>query len=312
MEGKYSSATYYGKVIKSNTDLNHIAHINREGSLSAKYVVDKEANIYKYSSSGVWKKYRKESNFTFTDIFSGSAYKVNISKRSISKYAVSVSGKSNSSSSSHSTSSSGSVYILDSGCCGITGPTGPAGPAGPAGAAGPVGPAGPAGSVGPAGPTGPAGSSGSFSPDFGIVALRGVVGGTVVVNNANVPFTAADFIVTPPGTSLSIVNSGTSTSAINIADTGYYQITFAFRPTGGNIFTFGLSIGGAAPVFPNTMAVGPTIDSFTLTVPIQIVTNPTTVGLRNISGVSATLNNFSATTTGPPAAFITIVKLREL
>jgi hypothetical protein len=101
------------------------------------------------------------------------------------------------------------------GATGATGPTGPAGPTGPQGATGPEGSAGPAGAVGatgpegPAGETGPAGTAGATGPqgDPGPQGPTGEPGTAATITIGAVTTGAA-------GSSVSVTNSGTSTTAI--------------------------------------------------------------------------------------------------
>ena len=89
------------------------------------------------------------------------------------------------------------------GATGATGATGPAGPTGPTGPTGPVGPTGPqgekgdTGATGPTGPTGPKGDKGDQGDP-----------GTAATVDAGTTTTGA------PGSSASVVNSGTTSAAV--------------------------------------------------------------------------------------------------
>lgn len=83
------------------------------------------------------------------------------------------------------------------GSIGQKGDTGATGPAGPAGATGPVGPPGPQGDPGPTGPTGPTGPKGDKG-DTGDAATA----------------TAGTTTTGAPGSSASVVNSGTTSAAV--------------------------------------------------------------------------------------------------
>jgi hypothetical protein len=135
-----------------------------------------------------------------------------------------------------------------------------------------------------------------------------VAGGTSVANGANVPFTSANFINTPPGTRLSIVNSGTATAAINIADTGYYQITYGVSAASG-FSIFALSVGGVTSAQQTLQTSAATGQLTAATCIVQVASNPTQVALVNSTGASVTLQNFSGTS-NTILAFITITKVR--
>jgi hypothetical protein len=144
-----------------------------------------------------------------------------------------------------------------------------------------------------------------MSSDFGFTF---VVASTTVANGANVPFTSANFVNTPPVTSLSIVNSGTSTAAINIANSGFYQVTFGVSVSSGNAL-FGITVNGAAVPVQQTFQTSAATGQLTaMSCIIQVTANPTTVGLQNVTGSSVILQNFSGTSNSV-LAFISIIKL---
>lgn len=160
------------------------------------------------------------------------------------------------------------------------------------------------------GPPGPQGPPGDFSGDFGYLFLLGSALGTTVTNTAFVPFTSANFVNTPSGTNLSIVNSGTSSAAINIADTGFYQVNYGVSVSTGNAL-FNIKTGGGADLPQQTIQTSAATGQLTTaTCILQITTNPTTVGLSNITGSSVTLINPSASESSV-VAFISIVKLQN-
>ena len=175
MKGKHSSATYYDGVVDSSTDLDAIAHISKKNSkklgnsekrkqVQANYIVDRKAYIYRYAdgkrdssndastrrstSGSSWKKYRKATNFSFTDVFSGKEYVVDVKAKSVTeKKCEAASIKPVACSSAKlisdvcseicSSSSSDGPQFSSSESCDCVGAAGPAGPVGPTGATGP-------------------------------------------------------------------------------------------------------------------------------------------------------------------------------
>jgi hypothetical protein len=130
----------------------------------------------------------------------------------------------------------------------------------------------------------------------------------VVADTNFLPFTSANFVNTPPGTKLSIVNSGTSTAAINVADTGFYQITYGVSVNSGNAVVK-LQLNAAAVLAQQTIQTSAATGQLTTaTCIVQITTNPTTVQLVNITGSSITLQNPAGTSTSV-LAFMSIIKL---
>lgn len=155
------------------------------------------------------------------------------------------------------------------------------------------------------GPPGPAGVS-----DFGFAFILNSAGGTSVGSNDFVPFTAANFTNTPPSTSLSIVNSGTSSAAIQVADTGFYQVTYGVSVGAPNtIWQIKLGGAGGPSVGQQTLqTAGLSAQLTTATCIVEVTANPTTVGLQNISGASELLQN-NNTSESSVVAFICILKL---
>lgn len=123
----------------------------------------------------------------------------------------------------------------DPGPTGIQGPTGPLGqgPAGPQGPSGPTGPQGPTGPAGlsPAGPSGPTGGIGNtLSASFISVYTETTGNVPAGPTNNTVPFSS---IADQLGT-MTLINPGTNTAAINVVETGIYLIKFglAASPNG--------------------------------------------------------------------------------
>ncbi len=166
------------------------------------------------------------------------------------------------------------------------------------------------GPPGPAGPTGPAGPPGSLSSDFGFAFILNSVSGTTVNDGDFVPFTMANFTNTPPGTNLSIINGGTGSAGVEIADTGFYQITYGVSVGSPNtIWQIKLGGGGGPSLGQQTLqTAGLSAQLCTATCIIEITANPTTVGLQNITGANALLQN-NLNTVSAIVAFMTLVKL---
>ncbi len=205
------------------------------------------------------------------------------------------------------------------GPAGPTGPTGPTGPlgigsTGPIGPTGPTGPTGPMGfgATGPTGPTGPTGSSRRGLSDFGMAYLAGSAGGTAVANTATVGLNV--LVNTPEGSNISIPAAG----SVQIADNGFYQVTFGVMATFGTAVATGafqLRVNGVNTTpqtieFKQIATAGGENSMYSLTVIVNIGVNPSTLSIVNTSGVAVTLNNVSATAAGGPAAYMTVLKLQ--
>ncbi len=214
------------------------------------------------------------------------------------------------------TSFTGGATLTVIGLCNATGPTGPTGPTGIRGSTGPTGPTGPTGTpgtlgaIGPTGPSGPTGPRGTPIADFGMAYLVGTT--TSVPSATVVPMTA--LINTPAGTKITLPTP--SNGAVQIADTGYYQVTYGVAPVLGTAIA-----AGAFPLQLNTVNIGvPNTVEFTKlttqtglyseTVIVHITVNPSTLRILNSSGVPVTLQSVSNSATGGPGAYMTILKLQ--
>jgi hypothetical protein len=115
------------------------------------------------------------------------------------------------------------------------------------------------------------------------------------------------------GTRISVPSTGN----IQIADTGWYQVTWGFSPTSTATSQFGVVVNGAAtpaPLGPNTSRIDFDVPTgvriiTTESVIIQAPTNPTTVIIKNVGAAAITLNNGSQTAGGGPIAYVTIIKI---
>jgi hypothetical protein len=108
------------------------------------------------------------------------------------------------------------------------------------------------------------------------------------------------------------VTPASATTGIQIADTGFYQVTFGVGTVAeGTIW--GLSLNGAAVTAQNTLQTaitsggGVTTGVMSMTVIINATVNPTTVRIFSVSG-AATVNSPGAVATAV-AAYMTIIKL---
>jgi hypothetical protein len=119
-----------------------------------------------------------------------------------------------------------------------------------------------------------------------------------------------NLVQTAPSTN--IISSG---GTPKIQSTGYYQITFGVMAAKASItipYSFYLSMnsGGALP--QNTIEfIQPTTEQnmYSMTTIVPISVNPTTVALVNGAAAAAGLNNATVSSTGAPAAYMTITKL---
>jgi hypothetical protein len=211
------------------------------------------------------------------------------------------------------------------------GPTGPQGPTGPTGVTGPVGPTGstgPTGTVGPTGPlggpTGPPGigATGATGPscdfDFAFVYLSSL--GEVVVPLQPIAFD--NIVKTAPGTRISLFAG----NAV-IADTGFYQVTFGVMPVastpGADItegaFSLVMTPGGTSQEkileFGNMLATasGGLLPNISITVIIEVTSNPTLLSVINTGTDVITLDTYFQAPFPPgPCAYMMIKKLRPL
>jgi hypothetical protein len=139
-----------------------------------------------------------------------------------------------------------------------------------------------------------------------------------VSNGSPIPFPIGPANPNPaaPGTNISVPALGT----IEIADTGWYQVTFGFMTTASNaIFDLETSItlvSGYSPVpfGPNLAIINSSTGLFAsnimqgLTLILQVTTNPTYIQIINTTGGSVTLENGSGSGCSS-LAYITIVKI---
>jgi hypothetical protein len=147
-----------------------------------------------------------------------------------------------------------------------------------------------------------------LSSDFGFLYLLGSASGQAVADTTFVPFTSGNFVNTPSNTKLSVTNSGTSTAAISIADTGYYQVTYGVASSTPNALFTIKSVGGTTLGQQTLQTSAASGQLTTATCIVQVTTNPTTVGLANTTGSSVTLIN-PAGANSSVVAFISIIKL---
>jgi hypothetical protein len=128
-----------------------------------------------------------------------------------------------------------------------------------------------------------------------------------------IPF--SNLMNNPPGSNISLI---APTGTIQIADTGYYQLTLGVMvsstsPTSSTT-NFQLIVNGVATPTPYSLAPATTLGApgimDVVSFILQVTTNPTTITLRNTSGIGVNLNNVTATAAGRAAAYITIQKLQ--
>jgi hypothetical protein len=104
-----------------------------------------------------------------------------------------------------------------------------------------------------------------------------------------------------------------SASQVQIASTGFYQVTFGVGAPPGNAILFGLSVNGATVPPQQLIDVATPAGALVisqLTVIIQATTNPTFLTIVNNSGSTFDLNNNTASAVGGPAAYMTITKIK--
>jgi len=105
-----------------------------------------------------------------------------------------------------------------------------------------------------------------------------------------------------------VVNSGTTTAAFQINDTGYYQVTYGLAQTEVNARPWELRLNNVSLPYAqiytktaNIMAV--------ISVIVQITTSGSQLTIFNNTGATATIANLSGSAT-IPAAYFMIVKLK--
>ncbi len=141
--------------------------------------------------------------------------------------------------------------------------------------------------------------------------LAGSAGGTAVANTATVGLNV--LVNTPGGSNISIPAAG----SVQIADNGFYQVTFGVMATPGTAVATGafqLRVNGVNTTpqtveFKQIATAGGENSMYSLTVIVNI-SNPSTLSIVNTSGVAVTLNNVGATAGGGPAAYMTMLKLQ--
>jgi hypothetical protein len=139
-----------------------------------------------------------------------------------------------------------------------------------------------------------------------------VTSGISISSNGAIPFS-----VIGRQAPVSAISLNTSNGIISIATTGFYQITIGVSPvstTATVTSTFQIELGGASGggVIQQTLEfvnLNSGFQSYSITTIVQISTNPTTMTVTNTSAARS-LNNESGTTTGGPAAYITIIGLQ--
>jgi len=128
-----------------------------------------------------------------------------------------------------------------------------------------------------------------------------------------VPLTSP-LLNTAPGTKLSLVTVGGG-NGVQIADTGFYQVTFGVAPKLPLLTlagAFQLKVNGVNTV-PNTVEFGLIASVSALyseTVIVNVTVNPSTLTLVNESSTAVSLQNITGTAGGGPGAYITILKLQ--
>jgi hypothetical protein len=103
---------------------------------------------------------------------------------------------------------------------------------------------------------------------------------------------------------------------VTIERPGYYQVTFGVMPTAVSITTvasFHLVVNGVSGGTPATLEfIQPAGEQnmYSMTTFIQTTNTSSSVLINNGGTASTTLNNAVATSTGGPAAYLTIVRLQ--
>jgi hypothetical protein len=144
-----------------------------------------------------------------------------------------------------------------------------------------------------------------MSQDFGMAYLTGAQ--TALAATNAIPFTSANFVNTPSGSNLSLVNSGNATTpfaGIRIAATGFYQVSFGVAISSTTLTNIQLEVNGVSVPYGvlNLTAAAQSMTSMTVIVPIT--TNPSTLTL--IVSAATTLGPTAGTVTG----YMTVVKLQ--
>jgi hypothetical protein len=146
-----------------------------------------------------------------------------------------------------------------------------------------------------------------------MVYLPGTLSGTAISSGAAVIFSQ---IVNNDSRGTIVFNPVTGTVQIN--DTGFYQVTFGVSQISSTTVSgiWQLEINGVAPPpqqileLAQVASTGVTTFLHSLTNIIYLTTSGSILTLINNSGAVRTLNNVSTTSTGGPAAYMTIVKLK--
>jgi hypothetical protein len=134
-----------------------------------------------------------------------------------------------------------------------------------------------------------------------------------VTAGTNVQFPiAGNPVNNPPGSKITMQSAG----VVNIADSGFYQVTFGAQPSASATSgLFELKVNGASPVTgvgSSTLAldwINATNTRFMQSITTIIeISNPSTLTLTATN--TTTIHNGSATLAGGPAAYMTIIKLR--
>ena len=137
----------------------------------------------------------------------------------------------------------------------------------------------------------------------------------MVATSSNIPFpVAGNPNPAATGTNISVSSAG----VIQIAATGWYQMTWGFMSTtGAGRFEVLVNTGSgfvALPFGPNTGQIDFSAATNTRvmqseTVLIHATANPTTIVIQNIGTASVVLNNGVELSTGGPVAYATIIKI---
>jgi hypothetical protein len=92
---------------------------------------------------------------------------------------------------------------------------------------------------------------------------------------------------------------------VQVADTGYYQLTFGIYSGDGTTIPFEAQLNGVPDTTRSivTRILGTMAN---MSVIVQITVNPTTIALVNEGGATFT---FLTTSTRTPVAFMTVIKL---